>query len=180
MYSPKLLITCKISNKSWAIFLLSIADLSLLIFQNQKLEFYRHVNYWFYFCTIVIDITDWLWLRCWCCYCDWCHFIKPSSLIDIIFTQRILFFIGNSKYFLQNLLVKHGFNLKSFNFYVFQRACHIRFRILSYLCPRLKAFFAYSKIQKRAEVRSFPYRYLYRIGIFTTSWYSIEVPFRAS
>ena len=33
----------------------------------------------------------------------------------------------------------------------------------------IKAFFAYCKIQKRAEVRSFPYRYLYRIGIFTTS-----------
>ena len=28
----------------------------------------------------------------------------------------------------------------------------------------LEAFFAYCKIQKRAEVRSFPYCYLYHIG----------------
>ena len=36
-------------------------------------------------------------------------------------------------------------------------------------CSHIKVFFVYCKIQKRAEVRSFPYRYLYRIGIFTTS-----------
>ena len=41
--------------------------------------------------------------------------------------------------------------------------------IVSFPPPRLKAFFAYCKIQKRAEVRSFPYRYLYSIGIFATS-----------
>jgi hypothetical protein len=36
------------------------------------------------------------------------HFIKPSSLIDIIFAQQILF-IGISKDFLQNLLTQYGF-----------------------------------------------------------------------
>ena len=35
--------------------------------------------------------------------------------------------------------------------------------------PELKAFFAYCKIQKRAEVRSFPYCYLYNIGKRPTS-----------
>lgn len=44
----------------------------------------------------------------------------------------------------------------------------------------LKAFFAYCKIQKRAEVRSFPYCYLYYIGKRPTSWYSIKVQIRAS
>ena len=38
-----------------------------------------------------------------------------------------------------------------------------------YLCPRIEAFFAYCKIQKRAEVRSFPYCYLYNIGKRPTS-----------
>ena len=33
----------------------------------------------------------------------------------------------------------------------------------------LRAFFAYCKIQKRAEVRSFPYCYLYNIGKRPTS-----------
>ena len=132
------------------------------------------------FCTVVIDITDWLWLWCWYCYCGWCHFIKPSSLIDIIFTQQILFLLEIPKIFFKIYLSSMDFNLKSSNFYVFHRVCYMRFLILSYLCHRLKAFFAYCKIQKRAEVRSFPYRYLYRIGILATSLYSIEVLFCAS
>ena len=33
----------------------------------------------------------------------------------------------------------------------------------------MKVFFAYCKIQKRAEVRSFPYCYLYNIGKRPTS-----------
>ena len=44
-----------------------------------------------------------------------------------------------------------------------------RLKFYRIFTPRLKAFFAYCKIQKRAEVRSFPYRYLYSIGIFATS-----------
>ena len=43
------------------------------------------------------------------------------------------------------------------------------FRKLSYLCPRIEAFFGYCKIQKRAEVRSFPYCYLCYIGKRPTS-----------
>ena len=42
----------------------------------------------------------------------------------------------------------------------FPLAIYGRLKILSYLCTRLKAFFVYCKIQKRAEVRSFPYCYL--------------------
>ena len=57
---------------------------------------------------------------------------------------------------------------------------HWIFRKLSNLCPRIKAFFAYCKIQKRAEVRSFPYCYLYNIGKLPTSCFSIKVQFRAS
>ena len=36
-------------------------------------------------------------------------------------------------------------------------------------CTHIKVFFAYCKIQKQAEVRSFLYRYLYPIGKFATS-----------
>ncbi len=61
------------------------------------------------------------------------------------------------------------FNVKSSDFHDFLLASYARFRKMSYLCSHIKMFFAYCKIQKRAEVRSFPYRYLYRIGIFTTS-----------
>ena len=39
----------------------------------------------------------------------------------------------------------------------FPLAIYGRLKILSYLCTRLKAFFGYCKIQKRAEVRSFLY-----------------------
>ena len=60
------------------------------------------------------------------------------------------------------------FNVKSSNFHEFHLTSYGKFKILSYLCTILKVFFAYCKIQKRAEVRSFPYRYLYLIGIFAT------------
>ena len=61
------------------------------------------------------------------------------------------------------------FNVKSSNFHDFPFTIYGRFKILSYLRPRLKVFFVYCKIQKQAEVRSFPYRYLYSIGNFATS-----------
>ena len=61
------------------------------------------------------------------------------------------------------------FNVKSSNFKGFLLVSYARFRKISYLCPRIKAFFAYCKIQKRAEVRSFPYCYLYNIGKRPTS-----------
>ena len=57
-----------------------------------------------------------------------------------------------------------GFNTKSSNCHKILIVIHWIFRKLSYLCPRIKAFFVYCKIQKRAEVRSFPYCYLYNIG----------------
>ena len=69
---------------------------------------------------------------------------------------------------------------KSPNFYVSLLANYGILRKISYLCPRIEAFFAYCKIQKRAEVRSFPYCYLYNIGKRPTSWFSIKVQFRAS
>ena len=47
------------------------------------------------------------------------------------------------------------FNVKSSNFQGFLLVSYARFRKISYLCPRIKAFFAYCKIQKRAEVRRF-------------------------
>ena len=78
------------------------------------------------------------------------------------------------------LLAKQGFTIKSSNFHKIPLVNHWIFRKISYLCPRIKAFFAYCKIQKRAEVRSFPYCYLYNIGKRPTSWFSIKVQFRAS
>ena len=62
------------------------------------------------------------------------------------------------------VLVSIRFNSKSSKFRKFLLASYGIFRKLSYLCPRIEAFFAYCKIQKRAEVRSFPYCYLYNIG----------------
>ena len=61
------------------------------------------------------------------------------------------------------------FNVKSSNFQGFLLVSYARFRKISYLCPRIKAFFVYCKIQKRAEVRSFPYCYLYNICLLYTS-----------
>ena len=75
---------------------------------------------------------------------------------------------------------KHQILRKSSNFHKIPLVNHWIFRNLSYLCPRIEAFFAYCKIQKRAEVRSFPYCYLYNIGKRPTSWFSIKVQFRAS
>ena len=67
------------------------------------------------------------------------------------------------------LVVSIEINPKSSNFPNFLFANYEIFRKLSYLCPRIEAFFAYRKIQKRAEVRSFPYCYLYNIGKRPTS-----------
>lgn len=75
---------------------------------------------------------------------------------------------------------KHQILRKSSNFHKIPLVNHWIFRKISYLCPQIKAFFAYCKIQKRAEVRSFPYCYLYNIGKRPTSWFSIKVQFRAS
>ena len=75
---------------------------------------------------------------------------------------------------------KHQILRKSSNFHKIPLVNHWIFRKISYLCPRIKAFFAYCKIQKRAEVRSFPYCYLYNIGKRPTSWFSIKVQFRES
>ena len=78
------------------------------------------------------------------------------------------------------LLAKQGFTIKSSNFHKIPLVNHWIFRKISYLCPRIEAFFAYCKIQKRAEVCSFPYCYLYYKGKRPTSWFSIKVQFRAS
>lgn len=75
---------------------------------------------------------------------------------------------------------KHQILRKSSNFHKIPLVNHWIFRKISYLCPRIEAFFAYCKIQKRAEVHSFPYCYLYDIGKRPTSWFSIKVQFRAS
>ena len=71
--------------------------------------------------------------------------------------------------FFKICLSNMDFNVKSSNFQVFLLVSYARFRKISYLCPRIEAFFAYCKIQKRAEVRSFPYCYLYNIGKRPTS-----------
>ena len=75
---------------------------------------------------------------------------------------------------------KHQILRKSSNFHKIPLINHWIFRKISYLCPKIEVFFAYCKIQKRAEVRSFPYCYLYNIGKRPTSWFSIKVQFRAS
>ena len=67
------------------------------------------------------------------------------------------------------VLLSIRFNSKSSKFRKFLLASYGIFRKLSYLCPRIEAFFAYCKIQKRAEVRSFPNCYLYNIGKRPTS-----------
>ena len=53
------------------------------------------------------------------------------------------------------VLLSIRFYKKSSKFHKFLLANYGIFRKLSYLCPRIKAFFAYCKIQKRAEVRRF-------------------------
>ena len=94
---------------------------------------------------------------------------------------KIRFFLSESpNIFLENCILCMGFNAKSSNCHKILIVIHWIFRKLSYLCPRIKAFFVYCKIQKLAVVRSFPYCYLYDIGKRPTSWYSIKVLFRAS
>ena len=78
------------------------------------------------------------------------------------------------------VLLSIRFYKKSSKFHKFLLANYGIFRKLSYLCPQIKAFFAYCKIQKRAEGRSFPYCYLYNIGKRPTSWFSFKVQIRAS
>ena len=83
--------------------------------------------------------------------------------VRIVYVRILLFVFGYI------LLVSIRFNSKSSKFRKFLFASYGIFRKLSYLCPRIEAFFAYCKIQKRAEVRSFPYCYLYNIGKRPTS-----------
>ena len=94
--------------------------------------------------------------------------------------KNTLFLSESPNIFLENCILCMGFNAKSSNCHKNLIVIHWIFRKLSYLCPRIKAFFVYCKIQKRAEVRSFPYCYLYNIGKRPTSWFSIKVQFRAS
>ena len=83
--------------------------------------------------------------------------------------ERYVFYLILPNIFFKICLSNMDFNVKSSNFHDFPFTIYGRFKILSYLRPRLKVFFVYCKIQKRAEVRSFPYRYLYSIGNFATS-----------
>ena len=83
--------------------------------------------------------------------------------IRISYIRILLFVFGYI------LLVSIRFNSKSSKFRKFLLDSYGIFRKMSYLCPRIEAFFAYCKIQKRAEVRSFPYCYLYNIGKRPTS-----------
>ena len=79
-------------------------------------------------------------------------------------------FGGTDIDFIQRYTYKaFDFSSKSSNFHKIPLVNHWIFRKISYLCPRIEAFFAYCKIQKRAEVRSFPYCYLYNIGKRPTS-----------
>ena len=68
---------------------------------------------------------------------------------------RIKLYPNTAVFFGYILLVSIRFNSKSSKFRKFLLASYGIFRKLSYLCPRIEAFFAYCKIQKRAEVRLF-------------------------
>ena len=83
--------------------------------------------------------------------------------------KNTLFYWTLQIFFFKICLSNMDFNVKSSNFQGLLLVSYARFRKISYLCPRIKAFFAYCKIQKRAEVRSFPYCYLYYKGKRLTS-----------
>ena len=84
-------------------------------------------------------------------------------------TKNTLFLSESPNMFLENCISCMGFNTKSSNCRKILIVIHWIFRKLSYLCPRIKVFFVYCKIQKLAVVRSFPYCYLYDIGKRPTS-----------
>ena len=117
-----------------------------------------------------------------CCNSTWKPMSESSSVIkrygnrysDKLYPNTCCLFLD------AYCVGKHQILCKSSKFLEFLLASYGIFRKLSYLCPRIKAFFAYCKIQKRAVVRSFPYCYLYKIGKRPTSWFSIKVQFRAS
>ena len=92
--------------------------------------------------------------------------IYNKALLHRIFRQTCL---NTYNSFGVYLVVSIEINAKCSNFHKILIVNHWIFRKLSYLCTKIEAFFAYCKIQKRAEVRSFPYCYLYYVGKCPTS-----------
>lgn len=86
-----------------------------------------------------------------------------------MFMQKYAFLLESPNVFKEICISSRGFNTKSSNFHKNLIVNHWIFRKLSYLCPRIEAFFGYCKIQKQAEVRSFSYCYLYYVGKRPTS-----------
>jgi len=78
--------------------------------------------------------------------------------------KNTLFLSESPNIFLENCILCMGFNAKSSNCHKNLIVIHWIFRKLSYLCPRIKAFFVYCKIQKKSGLVSPRWRYLHQMN----------------
>lgn len=78
--------------------------------------------------------------------------------------KNTLFLSESPNIFLENCILCMGFNAKSSNCHKILIVIHWIFRKLSYLCPRIKAFFVYCKIQKKSGLVSPRWRYLHQMN----------------